>query len=143
MRPADRRRAADATPLMLADIGSERQRGLLQRIHHHAGDVEAGLLHDFLEAGGARHVDFGQIVADHVEPDEQQALRVQDGRERFGDLAVARGKRTRDAGAAGREVAAGFARLRNARERKRAPACPRSAARACRRRGSPGCSAAP
>ena len=42
-----------------------------------AGDVEAGLVLDLEEAGGAGDVDFGQVVADHVEPDEQQALAAQ------------------------------------------------------------------
>ena len=40
-----------------------------------AGDVEAGLLGDLLEAGRAGDVDLGQAVADHVEADQQQAAR--------------------------------------------------------------------
>src|SRR2546427_4040172 len=43
-----------------------------QRVDEHLGDVEAGLLRDFLEAGRAGDVDLGEAVADHVQPGEQQ-----------------------------------------------------------------------
>ena len=96
-----------------------------------------GLLRDLDEAGRARHVDFGEAVADDVEADDQQALGPEPRPQRGRDLAVARGERPRDAAAAGREVAARLARLRDARQRVRARARRRSAARACRRRRSP------
>ena len=63
---------------------------LLQRIDEHAGDVEAGLVLDLAEAGRAGDVDFGEVVADHVQPDQQQAARGEHRPERLGDLAVAR-----------------------------------------------------
>ena len=83
-----------------------------------AGDVEAGLLGDLDEAGRARHVDLGQVVADDVEADDQQALGPQRRPERRGDLAVARRQRPRHAAAAGGEVAARLAGLRDARQRE-------------------------
>jgi hypothetical protein len=46
---------------------------------------------DFDHAGRAGDVDFGEVVADHVEADQQQAAREQDRRQCFGDFAVARG----------------------------------------------------
>src|SRR5690349_20982993 len=81
-----------------------------------AGDVEAGLVLDFAEARRAGDIDLGQPVADHVEPDEQQAALRERRPERLGDLALARGKRLRDGLRAGGEIAARFARLRDARE---------------------------
>ncbi len=37
------------------------------------GDVEAGLLRDFLEAGRAGDVHFRQVIADHIQSYQQQA----------------------------------------------------------------------
>src|SRR5690606_4572288 len=79
-------------------------------------DVEAHLLTDLLEAGRAGDVDLGDVVADEVESDEQQPARGERRRERLADLAIARRQRPRDAGAAGGEVAAELAGLRDARE---------------------------
>src|SRR5665647_441341 len=47
-----------------------------QGVEQHAGDVETGLLGDFLEAGRAGDVDLGEIVADYVKANQQQSLRV-------------------------------------------------------------------
>ena len=52
-------------------------------------------------------------------PDDEQALGPQPRPQRRGDLAVARRERPRDAAAAGGEVAARLARLRDARQRER------------------------
>src|SRR5574341_1615291 len=62
---------------------------LLQRVQEHAGDVEAGLLGDFLEAGGTGDVDLGQPVADHVQPGEEHPFLREHGAKRVRDLAVA------------------------------------------------------
>ena len=74
---------------------------------------------DLLKAGRARDVDLGEAVADDVEADQQQAARRQRRPDRFGDLAVARRQRLRDALAADGEVAADLAALRDARQRMR------------------------
>ena len=44
--------------------------GSNQRVGKHPAHVESGLLGDLDEARGARHVDFGQRVADDVEADD-------------------------------------------------------------------------
>src|SRR5215203_4715068 len=90
--------------------------GPLELVEEHAGHVESGLLGDFLKAGGARDVDFGQVVADHVQADEQQAAGGELRTERLRDFEVACRQRPRHASAAGRQVAARLARLWNARE---------------------------
>src|SRR5262245_21207780 len=80
------------------------------------GDVEARLILDLAEAGRAGDVHFGQPVADHVEADEQQASFRDRGPDRRGDLAMARADRLRHAARPGRQVAARFVGLRDARE---------------------------
>src|SRR5215831_17278140 len=94
-----------------------RLHGRLERLEERRGDVEAALLGDLLEAGRARDVDLGQPVADDVEPDEQQPATRERGSDGRCDLAVARRKRSGDAGAARGQVAARLAGLRNPRER--------------------------
>src|SRR5471030_2347262 len=47
---------------------------------------------DLLDPGRRGHVDLGEIVADDVDPDEQQALLAQRGADRGADLALARGQ---------------------------------------------------
>src|SRR5439155_12784995 len=85
-----------------------RKRGLRtgpnQRVGEHRVAVEPGLLRDFDKARPARHVDFGQIVADHVEADDDQALGPKLRPERRGNLAVARSQRTGNPAAAGGEI---------------------------------------
>ena len=61
-----------------------------QRVDHHARDVKASLIGDFLETGGTRHVDLGNVIADNVETDEKVPLRRKLRPERFGDLSVPR-----------------------------------------------------
>ena len=46
-------------------------------IHEDGGHVDAGLLVNFLKAGGAGDVDFGDVAADDVQPNEQQTSRSQ------------------------------------------------------------------
>src|SRR2546430_1682478 len=86
------------------------------RVHEHPGDVEAALLSDLLEARGAGDVDLGDVVADDVQPHEQQPAPRELRPEALGDLAVARGQRPGDAGAAGGEIGARLARTREPRE---------------------------
>ena len=80
--------------------------------------IKAFLLHDFLKAGGAGYIYLGKAIADDIEPGEQNAAPHQFGRERFGDFAVARAQFLRYAPAACRQIAAGFAFLRNPCQRK-------------------------
>src|SRR5215471_11986890 len=49
--------------------------GAFERLDKAAADVEPRLLRDLHEAGWARHVDFGQVVADDIETDDQQPFR--------------------------------------------------------------------
>ena len=74
------------------------------------------MLVEFADAGRARHVDFGDEAADHVEADEQHALdgelRADLGRE----PAVAVVERAAHSLRAGRQVAAVVARVGDARE---------------------------
>ena len=91
---SDERRAVEQGDVAVGEVGvGERENGhggdadagaparlapgerALERVDEHLGDVEAGLLGDLLEAGRAGDVDLGQAVADHVEPDQQQAAR--------------------------------------------------------------------
>src|SRR5690606_34170962 len=71
---------------------------------------------DFADAGRTGDVDFGEVVADHVQADEQQAALAQLGADDGGDLAIAVRQRLRDPAAAGGQVAAGFAGRRNPRQ---------------------------
>src|SRR5262249_3370991 len=87
-----------------------------QGVHEHAGDVEARLLHDLLETGGAGDVDLRQVVADDVEAHQQQPFLRERGGQRLRDLTVAPGELPGDAGPAGREVAARLAGLGDAGE---------------------------
>src|SRR6185369_460698 len=85
----------------------------LERGGEHAGHIEPGLLGYLDKAGGARHVDFGQLVAYDIQADDEQPVRPQPGSKRHRDFPVARRKRASLAAAAGGEIAARFARLRN------------------------------
>src|SRR5690606_29808293 len=66
--------------------------------------------------GRAGDIDLGQIVADHIQADEQQTPAAQLRPHFSGDPAVALGQRTGFAPAAGGEVAPGFPGLRNPRQ---------------------------
>src|SRR5450830_40045 len=68
--------------LRLAGVG-------FQRVDEHGRDVEAGLVENLLEAGGAGDVHFGEVVADDVQAHQQQAARGQHRPQRFGYFAVA------------------------------------------------------
>src|SRR6266852_6200456 len=88
--------------------------GRLHGVEEHPGDVESRLLSDLLKAGGARDVDFGQIIPDHVQADEEQPLARELRPERVRDFQVSPREGPCDAGAAGGEVAARLARLGDA-----------------------------
>src|SRR3569833_2368477 len=92
---------------------------LFDGVDEHRRDVEARLVRDLLEAGRAGDVHLGEVIADHVQSYQQQAAGCQQGSQRTGDFAVALRQRLGDAGAPGGQVAAHFARLRDARERER------------------------
>ena len=77
-----------------------RTHAAFQRLREGVGDVEAGLLADLDKAGRTGDVDLGQVVAYHVEPDDEQTLGRERAPDRFGDLAVTRGKRARYAATA-------------------------------------------
>src|SRR5207302_3537024 len=83
--------------------------GGFQGVQEHPGDAESGLLGDLLKAGGAGDVDFGQVIADHVQADEEQPRSRELRPERVRDFRVSPRKRLGDPGAAGVEVAARLA----------------------------------
>src|SRR6266571_6379989 len=85
-------------------------------VEKHPGDVEAGLLGDFLKTGGAGDVDFGEPVADHVQAHQKQSVARKLRPERVRDLQVATGQRPGDPGTPGGEVAARLPRLGDARK---------------------------
>src|SRR5690242_7158469 len=85
-------------------------------VHELGTDIEPVKLVEFPHARRTRDVDLRQIIADHVETDEQQAAAAQRRRHLRADPAVALAQRYPDAGAAGGEIAAGFAGLGNAGE---------------------------
>src|SRR5438309_550759 len=60
----------------------------LQRLDEHHGDVKAGLVLDFDKAGRTGHVDLGQVIADHVQSDQQKPAIGQRRTERSRDRAV-------------------------------------------------------
>src|SRR5690606_13868346 len=71
---------------------------------------------DLADAGWAGHVDLGEVVADHVQADEQQAAPAQLGPYLGGDPAVALAQRPRLAAPTGRQVAPGPASLGHTRQ---------------------------
>ena len=91
------------------------QRGF-QRIDKHRRHIASGLVVDFLETGRTGHIDLGDIVADHIDPDQQQATRRQHRTERLADLAITFGQWLGHPLAPHRQIAAYFAALRNPRQ---------------------------
>ena len=89
----------------------------IDAVDEFSGNVEAELCIEFANARRTRDVDFGQIVADDVDSDEEQATPHEFGADLLGDPAIALRQRPAFAGTAGGEIAAGFAGLRNPRER--------------------------
>jgi uncharacterized iron-regulated membrane protein len=88
----------------------------LERVDEHRRHVETALLGDLLEAGRAGDVDLGQHVADDVQSHQQQPARSQRRAQRLCDFQVACRQRLRHALAAGGQVAAHLAALRDARQ---------------------------
>src|SRR5437870_537312 len=82
--------------------------GGFDSVEKHPGDIEAGLVGDFPEAGRAGDVDLGEPVPDHVQADEEQPLARELRPERVRDFQVSPRKGLCDAGAPGGEVAARF-----------------------------------
>src|SRR6266571_7258415 len=93
--------------------------GGFDSVEKHSGDIEAGLVGDFPEAGRAGDVDLGEPVPDHVQADEEQPLARELRPERVRDFQVSPRKGLCDAGAPGGEVAARLARLGDARKAMR------------------------
>src|SRR5437899_137332 len=93
--------------------------GGFDSVEKHPGDIEAGLVGDFPEAGRAGDVDLGEPVPDHVQADEEQPLARELRPERVRDFQVSPRERLRDPGAAGGQVAARLARLGDARKAMR------------------------
>src|SRR5882762_6165872 len=93
--------------------------GGFDSVEKHSGDVEPRLLSDLLKAGGAGDVDFGQVIPDHVQADEEQPLARELRPERVRDFQVSPREGLCDAGASGGEVAARLARLGDARKAMR------------------------
>src|SRR5690606_39617004 len=67
--------------------------GLNEGLDETAGDVETRLLGDFDETGGAGDVDLGDVVADHVQADQQQAAFAQLPADGPGQFEIARPQR--------------------------------------------------
>src|SRR5471032_2424087 len=78
--------AASNFPLFIPLLRLSRRS--FQCIDEHAGHIETCLVHDFAEARRAGHVHFGQIVADSIESDKQQAAREKRLSQRFRNLAI-------------------------------------------------------
>src|SRR5712691_2060385 len=93
--------------------------GGFDSVEKYPGDIEAGLVGDFPEAGGAGDVDLGEPVPDHVQADEEQPLARELRPERVRDFQVSPREGLCDAGAPGGEVAARLARLGDARKAMR------------------------
>src|SRR5437763_16277423 len=62
----------------------------LDRVPDVARQVDAVETGDLLDAGRRGHVDLGQVIADHVDADEDEALVAQRGADRGADVALAR-----------------------------------------------------
>jgi hypothetical protein len=93
------------------DLGCSISTGLellIDGIHQQAADVGAERVINLANAGRAGDVDFRQVLADHVETDEQQAFFAQGRADLCGDPAIFFGQRSGFATAAGSEVATGF-----------------------------------
>lgn len=93
---------------VLGSSGSTSLELLIDGIHQHRADVGAKGVVDLADAGRAGDVDFGQVLADHVEPYEQQAFLAQGRADLCGDPAIFLGQRPGFATATGGEVATGF-----------------------------------
>lgn len=78
---------------------------LFDPCHDPVGEPRAVEGVDLAYAGGTRHVDLGQVIADDVEPDEYESRLSEGGRETSADLPVARGDLVRDDRSAGGHVA--------------------------------------
>ena len=65
---------------------------LLDHVPHQGGDIHARELEHLLGTRGGGDVDLGQIVADHIDADEDQAAFLQVGADRGADFAVALGQ---------------------------------------------------
>src|SRR5690606_703597 len=76
-----------------------------------------GLLGNFDKAGGAGDVDLGDVIADDVEPDQQQAAAGNFLPDGGGDFLVAVTERLGNAPPAGRQIAPRFTGQRNACQR--------------------------
>ncbi len=68
-----------------ASIGAESGDGGFERGDEARGHIAAGLLGDFLKAGRAGDVDFGELVANDVDAHQQQTARGQHRPQRAGD----------------------------------------------------------
>ncbi|KAG1597788.1 hypothetical protein G6F46_014250 [Rhizopus delemar] len=73
----------------------------LERVEQGAGNVQAVLGIQLAHAGRAGHVDFGQVIANHVQADEAHATALHLRADLGGDPAVALAQRTAVATAAG------------------------------------------
>jgi len=74
------------------------------------------LLGDFLKTGRAGHVDFSQVLANDIEPHQQQAALLQHRPQTLGDLQVTRTQRLCHPQAAHCQIATYFFALRDARQ---------------------------
>src|SRR5688572_8236010 len=102
------------TPIM--DVEDPSLQLSLEGFEEHAGDVEAGLVLDFAEAGGAGDVHLGQPVADDIEAHDQETPCGQPGADFLCNFPLPRAERLRDATRAGGEIAARVAALGDAGE---------------------------
>src|SRR5688572_16060203 len=88
----------------------------LDRIEQHPGDVQSELRVQLADTGRTGDVDLGQVVADHVEPDEDHAAPLHFRTDLRRDPAIALGQWLADALAAGGQVAAELVALRDPRQ---------------------------
>src|SRR5690554_4308227 len=103
------RTAAQSAPVTEKNLRTvSRFELLFDAIHQFSADIRIEGCIDLADAGWAGHVDLGEVVADHVQADEQQAAPAQLGPYLGGDPAVALAQRPRLAAPTGRQVAPGL-----------------------------------
>src|SRR5690349_11097256 len=91
-----------------ADIASPAP-ARFNRVPDEGGDVRPAEPLDLADAGRRRHVDLGEVVADDVDADEDEAARFQRRPDALADLAIAPGHLAGFGTAADMHVGAGFA----------------------------------
>src|SRR3954454_13224657 len=83
-------------PFLCASLGRLRRATVFDRVPDLRLDIDAVETVDLLNAGWRGDVDLGQVIADHVDADEDQSAFLQCRADRLADVALARRKRGLD-----------------------------------------------